>query len=301
MTEYLPVKPSHVFLLNRLSLFHQPEKGEFVLFKREGRDLWAWDDSFPDLFIQAADRDRAIEEMARALNGEIREKMAAGGLAQVKDALCRIVDEALTPGQEKIMEALPETVEILLDAGEKDRKVLEFLTRIASKSRVVVAHSVNVTALALQFCVFHGMDRAKASPIGLGALLHDVGSLEIETAILEKKQRLTEEEFRIYSAHTLFGHEILARNTNFNPLIPRIALQHHERINGSGYPSQSTKIAFESQIIGMIDSYESLTYWNKEHRDRKNPFDSLSLIKKEVLEGKFSREIFKQFASCLSR
>ena len=301
MAEYLPVKSSHIFLLKQIPLFHQSSKGEYVVFKREGRDLWAWDESLPELFIQAEDRDRAIEEMAAALNGEIRKKIASGGLAQVKDTLCRIVDEALTPEQGKVMEALPETVEILLNAYEKDRKALEYLTRIATKSRIMVAHSVNVTALTLQFCLFHELDRATAKQMGLAALLHDVGTLEIETTIIEKQERLTEKEFKIYSAHPLFGHEILVQKTDFNSLISKIALQHHERIDGSGYPNQIRKIAFESQVIGLIDSYESLTYSNKDFRSRKNPFDSLSLIKKETLSGKFTKEIFKQFTSCLSK
>ncbi|WP_022665451.1 HD-GYP domain-containing protein [Desulfospira joergensenii] len=304
MSEYLPVRSSHVLLLKDVSLFHQPTDGEFVLYKREGSVLdqfWAKDPGLPDLFIRAGDRDSALEEMTASMNGGIRESIAAGGLNQVKDTLCRIVDEALTPGQEKVMDALPETIEILLDAYEEDRRALDYLTRIAAKSRVMVEHSVNVTALVLQFCLFHGMDRSRTKWMGLGALIHDVGTVEIDKAIIEKKERLTEKEFKIYSGHTLFGHEIIVQTTNFNELVSRIALEHHERIDGSGYPHQTRDIAYESQVIGLIDSYESLTYWTKEFRKRKKPFDSLSLIKDETLGGKFSKKIFKQFTSCLIR
>ena len=304
MSEYLPVKSSHILLLNSISLFHQPSRGEFEIYKREGQDpdmLWAWDAKIPELFIRAEDRDKALKEMMDALNGDLREKIAQKGLNQVKEALCRIVEEAFTPGQEKVMESLPDTIEILLDTYEEDGRLLEHLTRMKAKSSVMVEHSVNVTALVLQFCLFHGIDRKTESRAGLGALLHDIGTVQIEKTILEKKQRLTEKEFKIYSAHPLLGHEVIVQTSSFDPLVSLIALEHHERVDGSGYPHQTREIAFESQLIGLIDSYEALTYWTKDFRKRKNPFDSLSLIKKETIDGKFSREIFKQFTSCLCR
>jgi HD-GYP domain-containing protein (c-di-GMP phosphodiesterase class II) len=60
-----------------------------------------------------------------------------------------------------------------------------------------------------------------------------------------------------------------------------------------------TSLAAYSQLIGLVDSYESLTYRSKLFRKAKKPFDALNLIKEEVLRGKFSKALFKRFTSCL--
>ncbi len=253
------------------------------------------------MFIRSQDKDLAIEEMTAALNREFQESIAEEGFGRVKEALCRLVDEALAPGQEKVMETLPHTIDVLMDTYGKDHQSMKYLARVSGNSRIMVEHTVNVTALVLQFCFFHDIDEISTRQLGVASLLHDVGTARIENTILEKKERLTKDEFRTFSTHPLLGHEMISQHTDFDEIIPCVALEHHERIDGSGYPKKTRQITWEGQIIGLIDSYESLTYRAKTFRKRKTPYDSLSLIKKEVLGGRFSKEIFRQFASCLTR
>ncbi len=92
---------------------------------------------------------------------------------------------------------------------------------------------------------------------------------------------------------------MILQSTDFDMAIPKVSLEHHERIDGSGYPAGLTRLASYSQLIGLIDSYEALTYRGKIFRKAKKPFDALNLIKEEVLQGKFSKELFKKFTSCL--
>ena len=76
-------------------------------------------------------------------------------------------------------------------------------------------------------------------------------------------------------------------------------LEHHENLDGSGYPRGITHISFEGQLINLISCFEQLTYREKKYRKAKLPFSAMSTIKDETLKyGKFNKEIFKDF--CLS-
>ncbi len=301
----MPVKSSQALLLEQVPLFLKSEKeGEPVLYKIEGERLDP--DRFkkhgqPELLLPANEKDAAMKELSTCLNRHLQESIAGKGLLSVKKALCMIVEEALTPGQEKTMEALPDTIEILLDAYDKNHQVMGYLAQMSASSKVVVEHTVNVTALILQFYLFYKLEESRTMITCLSSLLHDVGTSQIDSAILEKQNRLTEKEFEIYKTHPLSGYKIITENIKIDNVVSLVALQHHERLDGSGYPHGSKDIEWESQLVGLIDSYESLTYWNKAFRKSKKPFDSLSMIKDETVAGKFSKRIFKQFTSCLTR
>ncbi len=302
--EYLPVKPSQIFFFKTIPLYHRAKDDEFALYKKKGDYLnkdRIKNSRYPELFFPAEEKNAALQELTSALNTDLEKSIAAGGLVKIKEAMCNIVEEALTPDQEEAMTALPETVDILLGASGKDLEALENLTQIAGNSKITVEHTVNVVALTLQFCFFLKLPEAEVKQLMLAALLHDVGTSKIDPKIIEKQQRLTESEFKAYTDHSLYGHQMITSCTESDPMVPAVALEHHERLDGSGYPNQVTDISWNSQLIGFIDSYEALTYRGKAFRKTKKPYDSLKLMKQEVLKGKYSKKIFKQFTSCLVR
>lgn len=303
MSEYVIVKPSQIDFLKTIPFYYQSKDGEFLLYKKTGEILdkeRASQTRHPDLFIQKQDKERALKELTKGLNMEFAKQVADGGLIQIKTALCNIVEEALAPGQETAILALPDTIDILLKNFEHDHGSMGYLSKIAATSPLVVEHTVNVTALTLQYCFFHNMPEKVTAKIALCALLHDVGTTKLDTRIIESRHRLSDKEFDIYKTHSELGHDMIIVNTDFNIAVATVALEHHERMDKSGYPNQSDVICKESQIIGLIDCYESLTYRDKDFRKMKTPFATLNLIKEEVIAGKFSKKIFKDFTSCLT-
>ncbi|MBU0972073.1 MAG: HD domain-containing protein [Proteobacteria bacterium] len=304
MDGHLCVKKSQVHLFKKVSFYHQPKEGEFVLYKKSNERLPREKPNkirHPQLFILKEDKDLALKELTRALNTDLAKQIASGGLVQVKKALCNIVHEALDEGQQAVMESLPETIEILLDAYGQDHGAMKYLSQIATTSSVMAEHSVNVTALTLQYCFFNSFSDADTARLAICALLHDAGCSKLDKNLVEKNDRLTDEEFKTFTAHPKLGHDMIGKNTGFDISVAMVALEHHERIDGSGYPSGSRQISSDSQLIGLINCYEPLTYRNKSFRKAKNPFDTLQIIKQEVLEGKFSKHLFKQFTSCLTK
>lgn len=302
MTENILVKKSQVSLFKDIPLYYQTQDEEYVLYKKKGDRL---DEArlnetrYPDLYIVDSDREKAMEELIVALNKDFKKKIAEGDLKEVRESLEFIVQEALTAGDANAIDALPQTLDILLDRYHNDNGAMEYLRQIESSSPILIKHTINVTALTLQFCFFHQFSESDTRQLAMAALVHDVGCSQIDKGLIETNKRLTNEEFKTYTTHPTLGHDAIIQSMDFDMAIPTVVLEHHERIDGSGYPNGLTRLAAYSQLIGLIDSYESLTYRGKLFRKAKKPFDALSLIKDEVLKGKFSKNLFKKFTSCL--
>jgi HD-GYP domain-containing protein (c-di-GMP phosphodiesterase class II) len=76
-------------------------------------------------------------------------------------------------------------------------------------------------------------------------------------------------------------------------------LQHHEKIDGSGYPRRLNRISKTAQIVGLVDCYEALTSDDRPYRNAMDPFKALTVIKDEVIAGKFNKRIFEKFCYSL--
>ena len=135
--------------------------------------------------------------------------------------------------------------------------------------------------------------------MGLGALLHDVGKTEIPSSILKAPRRLSEEEFKIMKSHPAIGNEIIREKNKIGRDVALGALEHHEKLDGSGYPRGTRRISFIGQMLGIIDCYEALTNEDRPYRRARKPLDTLKFLKDEVQAGKFNRDIFEKFCYSL--
>jgi HD-GYP domain-containing protein (c-di-GMP phosphodiesterase class II) len=197
------------------------------------------------------------------------------------------------------LQALPQTMDILVSGYSKQPGILRTFATISNKDYTTVIHSVNVMALTLCFCFFGKMSLSRAKRLGLSALLHDVGKSEIPTEILEAPRKLTVEEFEVMKRHPAIGGRIIRRVSQLGEDIALGALEHHERLDGSGYPDHLRDISFTGQLIGVIDCYEALTNEDRPYRRAAEPLDTLKRIKQDVASGKFNRDIFEKFCYSL--
>lgn len=122
-------------------------------------------------------------------------------------------------------------------------------------------HSLNVCLYTLVMGIAHGYSREELRVIGMGAMLHDIGKTQIPMKIVQKPGGLTDEEFRHMRAHTEIGFRILKDEPNIPLLVAHCAYQHHERINGSGYPRglKGEQIHEYAKWLGIADSYDAMT------------------------------------------
>jgi len=122
-------------------------------------------------------------------------------------------------------------------------------------------HIKNVSELSYKLALRYGLSEEEAELIRIAAPLHDVGKVSIPDNILNKPARLTEEEFRVIQLHSQAGYDAL-KNTNHRILdvASIIALQHHERYNGTGYPIglKGNEIHIYAQITAITDVFDAL-------------------------------------------
>ena len=190
------------------------------------------------------------EEMARAT--QIRRQAASVVRSVMTDArLGRAVElDRVQPVVQDITES------ILRNPG-----ALLGLLRIKTKDDYTFLHSVSVCALMVAFCRSRGMDMPTAHQAGLGGLLHDTGKALVPDAILNKPGPLTEAEFALIKRHPRDGYNILRQSPDIGPVPLDIALHHHERRDGSGYPDRLSGDAISelAQMAAIVDVYDAIT------------------------------------------
>lgn len=121
-------------------------------------------------------------------------------------------------------------------------------------------HSVDVATMAMIIAKKHGMKKDDVYNIGVAGLLHDMGKSKIPLEILNKPGRLDDKEFEVMKSHPILGYNILKEKKEFNPAVSLAVLQHHEKMNGKGYPMgvKADKIINYAKILAVSDVYDAL-------------------------------------------
>jgi putative nucleotidyltransferase with HDIG domain len=169
------------------------------------------------------------------------------------------------------------------------------LLKIAIHEYNTYVHSVNVAAVGTLFAKDLGLKENDLKHFCTGILLHDIGKTKISTDIINKKGKLTKEEFAKIKEHPEEGVEILKETGIDLKDEYTITLQHHENYDGSGYPHGLKKEEIQTcgKIARIIDVYDALTA-NRSYALAKRPFASLVEMK-ENMPNCFDEELFKEF------
>ncbi|TCO68775.1 HD-GYP domain-containing protein [Marinisporobacter balticus] len=170
------------------------------------------------------------------------------------------------------------------------------LSDIKAVDDYTFGHSVNVCVLCLITGIAMGYDREKLEKLGIGAILHDIGKIAIPEEILNKPEKLTDEEYEIIKTHPRLGYEIIKRNPSISSLSAVAVLTHHERYDGLGYPLGKKGQALHefSKILAIADVYDALTS-DRVYKKGIFPHEAIEYL---VSMGKhqFDYEIVKIFA-----
>ncbi|WP_068619935.1 HD-GYP domain-containing protein [Paenibacillus tuaregi] len=152
-------------------------------------------------------------------------------------------------------------VESILSDLSSREDVMIMMMNINSTDHYLYRHSLNVCVYTLLLGKVHGYSNDALSVLGLGALLHDIGKTKIPPSVLLKPDRLTDHEFDLIKQHTEIGFQMLKDEPGVPLVAAHCALQHHERLNGSGYPRgiQGSEIHEYARWLAIADSYDAMT------------------------------------------
>jgi putative nucleotidyltransferase with HDIG domain len=253
-----------------------------------------------ELYLKKTDKARAIRDVQKAFNKQLQSDLESNNLENVKKTMVNLVDEMFSAPLSGVLEGLSNTVNIIIGEFIRDPEVINNFWNISDKDYTTALHSVNVMALAIRFAISRKYNKAKIKLLGLCGLLHDVGKTKTDNDILTATRKLSDEEFAKIKFHPIQGYNLLKRCKFSNPEVKLTALQHHERLDGNGYPNGLTQISKFAQIISILDCFEALTNDDRPYRDSMIPYNALDLIKDEVLAGKFDKKIYAKFIYSLS-
>ncbi|MFA6498359.1 MAG: HD-GYP domain-containing protein [Desulfurivibrionaceae bacterium] len=198
-----------------------------------------------------------------------------------------------------------QTREAKAAVGELDNSIchnkdaLFLLMRLRKKDEYTFDHSVSVGVLLLAFCRAMGFDQETTQTIGLGGLLHDVGKMAVPLAILNKPSALNEDEFKKIQQHVIYCKEILATTHNISLPVAQIAMEHHERFDGTGYPHglAAEAISLGGQMAAIADVFDALT----SDRCYRNGIDQVEVLRKLYgwSRSHFNEGLVHRFIRCI--
>jgi HD-GYP domain-containing protein (c-di-GMP phosphodiesterase class II) len=179
--------------------------------------------------------------------------------------------------------------------------VRALLLRLAEKDAYTEGHTRRVALLAVQVGEELSLAPSRLRSLAMGGLVHDIGKLSVDDTILQKPGPLDDEEFAVIRRHPEWGNDLVRELGVFPPAVARLVLDHHERLDGSGYPRGLTakNIDLEVCVLAVCDVFDALRS-HRVYRDAWSQGRALGLLREESGTA-FDRECVQALERLLSR
>ncbi len=251
------------------------------------------------------DLDRLLAEIAsqkddKPLSAELGEEAArARRLHGEANRLARNLMGDLRLGLPVETERFEPIVDSLVDSIFRNPDALLPLARLKSQDSYTFEHSVGVCSLLAAFGRALQLPRDEIREIALGGLLHDVGKARVADAIIDKPGKLSDAEFAAIKAHVPEGLALLRAVPGLSPTALAVVAEHHERIDGSGYPHgrKGAELSRAGQMAAIVDVYDAMTSDRVYHRGMA-PTPALRKLL-EWSEHHFDRNLVQAFIRAL--
>lgn len=207
----------------------------------------------------------------------------------------RDIFDAIANEQQVDLTAVSEVLDSMVESIGRAPDALLWLAKLKQTDDYAYNHALNVSINLMAFGNFLALSKKQIKDLGLAGLMQDVGKVKISPDILLKAGKLTQEEFEHAKLHVDEGLKILNNTPDIPNEVLTMVSQHHERVDGSGYPNKLSgdQISIPAQATGLIDTYCALT----SHKTyAKGVFHQQALDEIHALSGKqFSDQLVDQF------
>jgi putative nucleotidyltransferase with HDIG domain len=209
-----------------------------------------------------------------------------------------IWDSAQTEGRPDAT-AARSMIDGLAQAVAQNRTALLALTTLKNYDNYTFTHMVNVSILTMGQARGLGIDGSLLREFGLAALMHDIGKVRTPLDVLNKPDKLTDEEFVIMKRHVVDGAEILRMTPDVPALAPVVAFEHHLRIDGSGYPSGVTRSALNigTMLCSIADVYDAMR--SQRRYQQAFPTDRILAVLKRNDGTQFDQHLVRRFVQLI--
>jgi HD-GYP domain-containing protein (c-di-GMP phosphodiesterase class II) len=242
---------------------------------------------------EAAGKEGKSLNYKKVVEPMIEELSAAKAIHQEALATAQSVFDGVGRGAALNSPAAKQTVASLLGSVTRSPEANLLLTQMRRFQDDLFTHAVNVCVLAMVVGTLEGFVE-DASDLGLGALLHDVGQVRLPRNVIRKQDPFTEQERRLVEQHPLLGKAILEQAGNISLAAQRIVAQHHQRLNGTGYPAKPVGdgISRLSQIVAITDAYDAMI--TGRNGVLQKPIDVLRELYLDANAGAFDRDLVEK-------
>jgi putative nucleotidyltransferase with HDIG domain len=191
--------------------------------------------------------------------------------------------------------AVTAAVDAIISDLHRNPDVIFSLATLRSVDNHTFVHCVNVCVYCLIMARGLGLDRADLQRLGAGAILHDIGKVRYRE-LVERRGPLTPEEFELVKRHTTDGYEMLRRQPGIDLLSAHVALQHHERLDGSGYPRGlvGDGILPFARMAAVADVYDAMTA-DRPYRPASPPHEAMAAIQR-MAGPQLDEDLVRQFS-----
>lgn len=233
---------------------------------------------------------------ARSLHEEMARAHKVHGEAH---GIIRSVMHDVRLGHQVQLEQVEPMVERIGESILRNGDALLALCRVKTKDDYTFLHCVSVGALLIAFCRELGLEAQEIHQAGVGGMLHDLGKVRIPDAVLNKPGRLSEEEFALMKGHVVESRRILEDTPNISDTALRVAAEHHERYDGSGYAAglKGEQISRIGQMAAICDVYDAITSDRVYHKGMA-PTEALRKIF-EWSKFHFNPQLTQAFLRCI--
>ena len=207
-------------------------------------------------------------------------------------------DSAQTEGQPDATLART-MIDGLAQAVAQNRTALLALTTLKNYDNYTFTHMVNVSILMMAQARALGIDGSLLREFGLAALMHDIGKVRTPLEVLNKPDKLTDQEFAIMKRHVVDGAEILRGTPDVPALAPIVAFEHHLRTDGSGYPDgvQRGGLNLGTMLCGIADVYDAMR--SQRAYQQSFPTDRILQVLKRNDGQQFDQNLVRRFVQLL--
>lgn len=221
---------------------------------------------FKSLYIKNAEEEAYLEEEVKdIINPEIRKR----AISDVKDCMDTFYQELNKQKQQlvygdsgrELISSIDRVSESLIDEILNSTDLTISIMDIKTDSHYQYEHAINTAVLSIMLSVKMGLTMVDMKNVAIASLLANIGYKDLPKEIFESDDPLTLEHWKLIKEHPKIGYDILTNNTNLNAHIKTIVLQHHERIDGSGYPNglKENEIHPLAKVLMLTDVYDAMT------------------------------------------